>query len=463
MGGRMLRLILTCCVLCICVAWAFAQPAVSPFHISYVAGVRDAAGRFMGGTELMNFAVHDGRLYAGVGYWEDRPGIDPRSGAQVVVRDGPSAPWHSDHVFPGTLRLDALRSVTFTTDGQGHAIPPTSVLLATPDDLVHGTASVWSRDDATGTWTEMVLAHPGALTDVRALGFHHDAITGVDYVFAGANTNARWLDRGWTYRIIPQENTGIFLGVYDPAVPGRIRWKVVPEFTHYVGRPMAFAEANGVLYVVIRGTMYRRVDGPTPTWVKVFSWPRPIVPKNSGLRGLVAIPNPSGRGESLLVALEGVAGRVFRIDPMAGYRAVVELDVEALLRQQWGLARDQYVIIAYNDMSMTTDPRTQEPELVLGLQAHDPAPGRSDSAWYLIRHADARYELREVHPIPDPHRSTAALVAVRAIQVSPFPADGGQVVYLGGYDCNFTPAHNTAWMYQVELSNLVGPAAPAPR
>jgi hypothetical protein len=283
----MLRLIITCGLLCVGVAWAFAQPAVSPFQISYVAGTRDAAGRFMGGTELMNFAVHDGRLYAGMGYWEDRPGTDPRSGAQVVVRDGPSAPWHSDHVFPGTLRLNALRSVTFTTDGQGNAIPPTSVLLATPDDLVHGTASVWSRDDATGTWTDMVLAHPGAVTDVRALGFHHDAITGVDYVFAGANTNARWLDRGWTYRTTPQENTGIFRGVYDPAILGRIRWNVVPEFTHYVGRPMAFAEANGVLYVVIRGTMYRRVDGPNPTWVKVFSWPRPIAPKNSGLRGLV--------------------------------------------------------------------------------------------------------------------------------------------------------------------------------
>jgi hypothetical protein len=51
-----------------------AQVRADGFQISFAAGSRDAAGRFAGGTEMRLLTAHAGRLYAGNGYWEDRPG-----------------------------------------------------------------------------------------------------------------------------------------------------------------------------------------------------------------------------------------------------------------------------------------------------------------------------------------------------------------------------------------------------
>jgi hypothetical protein len=38
----------------------------------------------------------------------------------------------------------------------------------------------------------------------------------------------------------------------------------------------------------------------------------------TGLRGLTAIPSPSGHGEVLLAAVEGKAARIMRVDPRDG-------------------------------------------------------------------------------------------------------------------------------------------------
>ncbi len=59
------------------------------FAVSFVPGSRDDAGRFMGGTEMRVLAMHAGRLYAGNGYWEDRPGSEGFQGAEILVLDGP--------------------------------------------------------------------------------------------------------------------------------------------------------------------------------------------------------------------------------------------------------------------------------------------------------------------------------------------------------------------------------------
>jgi hypothetical protein len=397
----------------------------------------------MGGTELMNIVAHNEKLYAGVGYWKDAAGSDPRPGAQILVRDGPSAPWRLDRSFPRVLRMDNLQSFTFTTDGRGKRITPVSLLLAAPGGAANGDVSVWSRDDSTGVWTAMVLAKLNRKEEVRALGFHHDSVTGVDDVFAGAGVQSG-------------AGIGIFRGVYDPTAPGRIRWDSTPEFTNYQGRPTAFAEADGVLHVTSLGAMYRRVDGPDPSWVQVFSYDRPLIPSNSGLRGLTAIPNPSGHGQLLLVSLEGRAGRIYRIDPARNYKAVVELDIVGFLRQQWKTQRPLYVIAAYNDMLMVTDPPSGQPAVLIGLYAHDPQPGKETSAWYLVRHSDAGYELHEIPAILESRRSNPALLAVRAIAVSPFPADAGHVIYFGGYDCASKSAHNTGWLYQADITDIFG-------
>src|SRR5262245_34322309 len=63
---------------------ATSAEAKGSYEVSYVAGVRDAAGRFMGGTELRSLVAHGGRVYAGIGYWEDKPGPEGPQGAAIL-------------------------------------------------------------------------------------------------------------------------------------------------------------------------------------------------------------------------------------------------------------------------------------------------------------------------------------------------------------------------------------------
>ncbi len=63
---------------------AAAPGTADPFQLSFAAGSPDAAGRFAGGTELRLLTAHDGRLFAGNGYWEDRPGSEGPQGLTAV-------------------------------------------------------------------------------------------------------------------------------------------------------------------------------------------------------------------------------------------------------------------------------------------------------------------------------------------------------------------------------------------
>src|SRR5438445_11089152 len=73
------------------------------FQVSYAAGSRDEAGRFAGGTEMRLLVPHAGRLYAGNGYWEDRPGPEGLQGAQILVLDTPGGRWRVQHSFEQRL------------------------------------------------------------------------------------------------------------------------------------------------------------------------------------------------------------------------------------------------------------------------------------------------------------------------------------------------------------------------
>jgi hypothetical protein len=75
-----------------CVLAVLAGVAISPwtrvraddFQLSFAVGSRDTAGRFAGGTEMRLLTAHGGRLYAGNGYWEDRPGPEGPQGWYLV-------------------------------------------------------------------------------------------------------------------------------------------------------------------------------------------------------------------------------------------------------------------------------------------------------------------------------------------------------------------------------------------
>ena len=444
-------------MVCVCMTAAAQQPAAE-FVPSYVAGSRDAAGRLMGGTEIRALATHGGRLFAGNGYWEDRRGPEGTPGAQVLVLDGPGAKWRVDGAFdallPGGQRrhlaVSALSEATFRTDGRGAVLPlPRTVLLASTWDVT-GTRTVFVRDDATGTWSGTVLAQdrpaPRFLPQIRAFGTHRDSSTGADLVFAG-------------------DTNGILSSFYDPAAAGGIRWSRTPElpitaamsdgFPGLAGRVRisSFAEADGRVFAAIGQQVWVRQDGPSPSWQLLYTNPAPAF-SETGLRGLTAVTD--GGGKALLAVVEGRKSRIVRINPTTGAETT-DLDLAGFLDDAWH-TRVSYVIGAYNDMARLAVPGGGE-ALLIGLEAFIPpaAPrppghkvldvnhGLEAGAWFLIRRPGGEYELHEVPPASAPTGSD--LVAVRMARASPFPGQAA-TIYLGGYDANDSPAHDTAWIAQ---------------
>ena len=406
------------------------------FEASWQAGGRDSAALYMGATELMNLEGHQGRLFAGTSVLSDVPGDDPRVGAQILRLDAPDAPWRVDHSFGDEylpfwgqmrfVRVEDLESVTFTTDGHGTRLPePVHMLLAAPSDL-SGQTAVYSRDDATGAWTPMVLFRGFLPRVIRSLGFHHDAVTGVDRVFAGVSA------------------MGTYSGVYDPTAPGRIRWEEYPEFFHE-RRVTGFAEANGTLFMTPSHDLYRRVDGPEPGWALVYEGPL--------LRGLSAVPNPEGPGQVLLASTEefGDDSLILRIHPTE-YTVTEELNVSQFLRERWGYMGWDFALAGYNEATPVVIPGTGETVHLIGLVAYPPPGVSQTSAWCLTRDALAQYQLHEIPALPNALEGDPDLQAVRTIVVSPFAQDAGRVVYLGGYDVGFSTAHNSAWIYRVSLT-----------
>jgi len=431
------------------------------FQVSYAAGSRDEAGRFAGGSEMRLLVAHGGRLYAGNGYWEDRPGPEGLQDAQILVLDRPGGRWRVDHTFAEglanggrrDLAVGALAEAVFATDRSGlPLLRPIPLLLASTWDLT-GAARIFTRDDASQTWAAVELAHdlPSAdfLPQIRSFGSHRDRATGVDLVFAGDTPR------------------GIFSGGYETAAPGHIRWGATPEldassvstaFSGLAGRlrVSSFAEANGRLYAAVGQQIFERVDGTTPQWRLIYTNSRPGH-SETGLRGLTAIPGGAS-GEALLAAVEGNEARLVRVDPATGGEAT-ELDLKDFLAQAWGM-RVTYTIAAYNDMTRVGS------AVLLGLMAFVPRnapipPGHGvvdvgygqveSGGWYLVRWADGHYDLHRVAAA-----FTQPLVAVRTIRASPFPGDDG--IYFGGYDANKAAAHNTAWVARATMSVALRPS-----
>jgi hypothetical protein len=436
-----------------------ALPAEPPagFEVSYFAGTTDAAGHFMGGTEIRELVASGGKLFAANGYWEDIPGNDPSPGPQILVLDAAGKPWRVDHAFdermprgrPRHIAVSTLSAATFRTDQNGTVLTrPATRLLATTWDVT-GRRTVFMRDGDTGQWSEAFIAQsaprPRFLPQIRSFGFHRDRRTGADIAFAG-------------------DTDGIFTGVYDPTAPGQIRWNTTPELSTnglgldaYAGlsrglRISSFAEAGGRLFAAIGQQVWVREDRAIPSWRHIYTDPNPRF-SETGLRGLTAVSEP-GQGEFLLAAIEGIKSRIVRIDPETGVETT-DLDLDRLLDTSWG-TRVTYVIAAYNGMVKGAHSPAGD-DLLIGLEAYIPAasprpPGHTvldlnhgveGGAWFLIRHPGGRYELHQVTAnVPGMGQN---LVSARTIAASPFPAENG-AFYVGGYDCNEVPAHNTAWI-----------------
>jgi len=407
------------------------------FQPSMQAGFHDTNGNFVAGTEVMHLVPHKGRLYASTSLWMEKDPSIPKA-CQVLALDSPKSQWRVERQFTtNNLRWGCLKAVTFSTG-------KVSLLLAAPD-VRRGPVKIFCRNDDTGEWSASVLGSVTNYTTTRSIGLHRDNVTGIDRVFAGT------------------DKLGVIGGVHDPTAPGRIRWEGSPEFRAPIGeRVMGFCDCNGIFYCATSRHIFRRTDGAAPAWKEIYFCEKETSP--CGIRGLSAVPNPSGTGEALLFA---ALSKVRRLDPADGFKETVELDIPAFLTQKLGV-RVSFALSAYNEFMRYTMPGTGEAVWLFGFEStYPPAVFRAKptpklrlfvreeprsffaaEARFCIRHAngtDIRYELAEV---TDPRQPT--LVATRAIAVSPFAEDRGRAFYFGGFDCNSVPSHNTAWIYRAE-------------
>jgi len=414
-------------------------------------GTKDDCGQWIAGTETMRLLQHQGKLFASTEAWTDRPyfqgkGEQPWTGSQILVKESVSAPWRVDMGFPSAIRLAAMTSATFITDGSGRKLdPPVTLLIASPSS---GNTTTWTRDDARSRWSESMVKG-GLRGGLRSFCTHLDAATKVQYLFGGSGDFA--------------ETGSVFRAVYDVAAPGHIRWHEAPELSG-VGRVMCMTEANGVLYAAcgiksekpLSGGLFRRVDGEKPRWELLWRWPHKIQVQGDELeimRGLTAVADPKGGAHQVLLGTCNYPGVVYRIDPARNLEITTELDIRAYFAKAFGVsALRGPCLSAYNNFLAVTEPDTGENVHLLGVWINHPGGHATDlggSAWYLIRHSDGSYGYGCVfdpnHPRPNPPRG---LLATRTIEISPFPEDKGRTLYFGGYDCASIESHNTAWIYK---------------
>jgi hypothetical protein len=432
-------------------------------------GTKDATGELMGGTELMRLATHDGKLFAGVGYFGRDPREPHAAGAQILRKDAANGGWQVDATFPDYVRVDTLVAVTFTSDAAGMPLdkPVTKLVAGLWWKKVKpwGTneeepTSVAVRDDSTGQWTlsTMAKAVGGSPGDVRALAMHTEAKTGRQYLFAGGGD-------GLVYR-----------GSYDAASPGGLKWEVDPGLPK-TARLVTFTECDGALYVAgglvenngvsplrgevsadeIRrdGGLFRRVGGNDSRWELVYRWPFAGPRFNEHLmRGLSVVPDPKNPAKPVILGGLEDPPLIQRIDPATG-QATDELNYMKYFQRVFGGRPNKGLwvnAVMTNRLEPFTHPQTGERmHLVTAYIMHPQDPeAPHNGAWFLVRKLDGTYEHGQIYPeggLP----SGQSLHGVRSIIESPFAEERSKVWYFAGHGAERKLLHNTAWIYKGTL------------
>jgi len=452
------------------------SPSATAWEQSYKAGYVDAQGRYAGGSEILHLEGHKGKLYAANSYWMDPSNIwyggkDPKTAwSQILRLDRPNGKWEVDlELGPNNLRAENLKSVTFGTDGAGNRLKqPVNLLIAAAysPNPQGADINVFVRDEDAGAWEKTVLisgtGESGENNSTRCMTVYRDRVTGVDRLF------------------LPVGLLGIFTGVYDADVPGRILWDKTPETGRLDKRSLAIIEANDSLVYSSGTKIYRRNDGTSPTHSMVFDASQlskgPVASPVGGVRGLSVIPNPEGPGESLLfVWAPDSRSRscVVRLDQGENgkYSHTKEECVADLMSEYLSGNPVYYTLAGYNQILPILNPTTREPAYLMGFECW--VGGRQFSCWqgnerggfyagamYAIRDKNAQYWLSEVNGPTTVDKSP--LQSVRTYEVSPFESEDGKVIYFGGFVADHGPSHNTAWVYKTSIENALRKDAPRP-
>jgi ribosomal protein S18 acetylase RimI-like enzyme len=433
------------------------------FQVDYVPGSEDPQGRVLSATETTALVAHRGQLFATFGGARKSADSDPDfRGYAVVRKESADSPWQVDlDLGPYPFRTETMTSVAFHTDYQGRKLPePVPILVAGNWSTIQ--RKVLVRDDGAGKWLDLPISREGLLAgetfSIRSFGSHVDRVTGVHLLFAG----------GWrsSARSVGNFNAAVYRAAYDPRSPGNLRWSPTVELQG-VGRIMAFAECNGDLYLAaaikddspLSGGVFRRVDGENPRWELVYRWKDYDLTvwddEQRMMRGLTAVPDPSGSGRQVLIGVRYFPVPVIeRIDPQRDHQVTVEVN----LKEYFGRAfhgGGKYIgpiRAAYNGFTAVNDPHTGETVHLAGVQIYHPGFPESpyNGSHYLVRRLDGTYDWGPVFDPRQPLASGRSLDATRIITISPFPQDQGRVLYFGGYDGPFVD-NRTGWIYRAVL------------
>ncbi len=456
------------CMLMTMLASAVDVPEVPRWVYSYNAGYNDRAGAWAGGSEIMHIVTHKGKLYAANGYWVDAKWVIPPDGqkqsAQVLCLENPTSSWFVDLDTGAAndyglqyMKGNILKSVTFTHDLHGNQLAePHNILVMSAGAGFEGggAVSVWVRNDESGKWIHTLVRHGSSAGGVRwvprDIEVYRDTVTGLQRIF------------------LLMGNPGVISGVYDPREPGLIRWDRHTEYPfltagNFKTRPLGIAIANNALHFSEGSRILRRNDGPRPTWTPIHDLQDDTDTDVGGIRGLTAIPNPNGPGESLLylwVPNGRSPGMIRRLDPdgKGGYTTNDETGIVELMQKYLG--RDVgNVLGAHNMMYPLLHPVSGKQVHIIGFQGN--IKGASDLKWpgsnyyagalYAVRDHEGRYSVHEINNAYKPGKPP--LITPRAFALSPF---GDNEVYIGGHDANFRLSDNMAWIFRAPLDVFLG-------
>ena len=453
-----------------------ADEAEARWVQSYDAGYTDRNGAHAGGSEIMHLVSHKGKLYAANGYWVDSRWVIPpdaeKQSAQVLRLDSAGGRWQVD-LDTGKangfdlryMKGNILKSVTFTRDAAGRRLekPQNLLVMAAGANFERGGAvSTWVKDDSSGRWIHTLVRHgstAGGLRWVpRDMEIYRDKETGVERLF------------------LLLGNPGVTSGVYDPALPGKIRWDRHVEFPFLTTgslktRPLGLAQANGSLYLSEGSSIYRRDDGGRPGYTEILNLEADTDTDVGGIRGLTTISNPNGPGDSLLFLwAPGHKSRsqVKRLDPAGagGYKLHDEASMADLMSAALGV-KVTYTLGAHNRMLPVKHPGTGELVHLIGFQGN--IRGKNHLRWkgsqlyagamYAVRSADQTYKVLEVNNTYLPGKSL--LVSPRTFCLSPF---GDNHLYIGGHDSSRLISDDMAWVFRAPVEAALGmrPALAAP-
>ncbi len=456
-------------------------------------GEPDENGKVIQATEMDHLATFQGKLYAGLGNWNDRallkmplPVTDEINslppgdhngyyGALIVVKESAEAPWKVDHYFgTGTMRVDEMAVLELTTDKEGSPLPePFKILYAGVTDIYRGFVNTYWKDPSTGEWGKFLLdedsvvppggAGAGKYTQapfVRNYWTAVNSVTGVHEAFAGTAPGK------------------IYRGVYDRKAAGYIRWDTTPEFDiddtdNPVGRPITELNINGQNLIGMAGKVFRR-DDETSTWSEVLSLPSENLA--NAPRAFTAVPAADGSGQEFLATLilNGVVLRIDnRTDPLT---FVEELNGSKFMDETYGPVsrRGSHFFSGYNYFEPHKDLRTGRLQHLSGTWAHcfphkyELTRAPWNGTFLLTRDVETRkYELSLIYDYEAAHQactSGCSLRGARYFMKSPFPEHEGRVFYTGGFDADVTKRadytqglyRNTAWLYRAEWSKDIG-------